>query len=132
MFSSASLTYLSTQANAAENNTTKKYTYTGGSDTFVAPYKGIYILPANGAQGVNGGLGGSAVAKVQLEKDDVLGITVGGQDTKFGGGAGANNGGDPTSIIVLNGDTLLIGGGGTGGITGGQGSYNYTYGTVNE
>ncbi|GEL05459.1 hypothetical protein [Rummeliibacillus stabekisii] len=125
LFSSASLSYLSTQANAAENNTTKKYTYTGGSDTFVAPYKGIYILTANGAQGVNGGLGGSAVAKVQLEKDDVLGITVGGQDTKFGGGAGANNGGDPTSIIVLNGDTLLIGGGGgggTGGTPGGQGS----------
>lgn len=122
LVSSASIPYFSTNARAANNTT--QYTYTGNEESFVAPFDGTYTLIANGAQGVNGGLGGSAKGQIDLKKGNTLNITVGGQEAKFGGGKGSNNGGDPT-IIKMNGDILLIGaggGGGSGATDGGEGT----------
>jgi len=115
--------FLSKQtAKAAESN--NEFTYTGNIQNFIAPYDGTYDIKANGAQGIRGGLGGSIHGQVVLKKGEKLEITVGGQQAKFGGGAGENNGGDPT-IIKMNENILLIGaggGGGTGATAGGMGT----------
>ncbi|MFG3613484.1 hypothetical protein [Rummeliibacillus stabekisii] len=115
--------FLSKQtAKAAESN--NEFTYTGNIQNFIAPYEGTYDVKANGAQGIKGGLGGSIHGQVDLKKGEKLEMTVGGQQAKFGGGAGENNGGDPT-IIKMNENVLLIGaggGGGTGATAGGMGT----------
>ncbi|MGE7924688.1 hypothetical protein ACQKND_16115 [Viridibacillus arvi] len=111
------------KVSAAEKATT--YVYTGDVQSFNAVYSGAYEIVANGSQGVNGGKGGSAKAKIDLEKGDTLNITVGGQQGKYGGGKGTNNGGDATTFKLNDNNTILIGaggGGGSGATVGGSGN----------
>lgn len=67
------------------------FDYTGSIQTFTAPATGIYRIETWGAQGgsvdgAEGGYGGYSVVEVELQKDEVLYINVGGQDGYNGGG----------------------------------------------
>ena len=75
------------------------YSYTGGVQTFTAPYTGIYQIEIYGAAGGNagsysGGKGGYSTGQVSLNKGDVLYVVVGGAgSTSTGKIAGGYNGG---------------------------------------
>ena len=123
---------------------TKKFAYTGGVQTFVAPANGAYTLEVWGAEGGTsgfGGKGGYSKGTINLTKGQTLYIYVGGQTGFNGGGSGhgraTDSGGGGTDIRV-NGSALgnrvivagggggwgsrdLIYGGAGGGITGGKG-----------
>jgi len=79
------------------------YEYTE-EEEFVAPYDGIYKLEVWGAQGgsysdkYHGGYGGYSVAYVNLEKDDILYVNVGGAGSFTSGlsEGGYNGGGNST------------------------------------
>lgn len=118
------------------------YEYRGGTETFTAPVTGIYKLEVWGAQGGSsnsndiGGKGGYTVGQIELAKDDVLMINVGGQGNfpEFsdggynGGGQGGqgstqgSGGGGATDIRYKGTDLtkrVIVAGGG-----GGAGNYN--------
>lgn len=119
------------------------YDYHGGVQTFTAPVSGIYKLEVWGAQGGSsnsandtGGKGGYAAGQIELSKDDVLNVYVGGQGNypEFsnagwnGGGQGGQgstlgSGGGGATDIRFKGaelsDRVIVAGGG-----GGSGSYN--------
>lgn len=68
-----------------------EFGYTGYIQTFTVPQTGRYQIECWGAQGgnagtVNGGYGGYSVVEVELQKDEVLYIDVGGQNGYNGGG----------------------------------------------
>ena len=118
------------------------FAYSGGVQTFTAPYTGEYLLEVWGAQGEGpyGGMGGYSKGTITVDKGTQLRIYVGGRSGYNGGGAGGYSGGGGTDIR-LGGTTLAKriivagGGGGTGnrstyggsggGITGGDGSGSY-------
>lgn len=117
---------------------TKNFSYTGNSQTFVAPQNGEYTLEVWGAQGGNGstqttqygGKGGYSTGSINLTQGNTLSIYVGGQGNTpatstpggfNGGGSGGNSGasGGGASDMRLGGITLqnriIIAGGGGGG-----------------
>lgn len=93
---------------------------TVGEYNHVIEATGTYRITVSGAQGESGGKGGTVTGKIYLTKGTILNLVVGGQEAKYGGGAGYKNGGD-SSRVVMNLKTLLIGAGGGGGIGGGVG-----------
>lgn len=74
-----------------------EYDYTGTYQTFTVPHKGQYKLELWGAQGggSNGGPGGYAVGTINLNRDDIYYVYVGGQGSQSAsfGGNGYNGGG---------------------------------------
>ncbi|MGI6329593.1 MAG: DUF5411 family protein [Bacilli bacterium] len=123
--------------------TTKTFTYTGGSQTFTAPYSGTYKLEVWGAQGegTNGGKGGYSTGLLNLSAGEKLYIYVGGRSGYNGGGIGGYNGGGGTDIrrggTSLSNRIIVAGGGGGvsnnssssggagGGTSGGDGTGYY-------
>lgn len=101
-----------------------------GEYTYKIEVSGLYKIKGYGAQGGGqGGLGGYISAKVNLEKDDILKIRVGGTDGYNGGGAAGNDGysGGGASTILKNNVSILTAGGGgakggTAGLLGGLGT----------
>ncbi len=96
------------------------FSYTGGIQTFSAPFNGIYMLEVYGAQGgyttLAGGKGGYSKGYVALSKNDILYICVGGKGGNTGSGtsgAGYNGGGYGTAQT----DSKWNAGGGGGGAT---------------
>lgn len=94
--------YNYTSVNVADKSlgtSTKTYSYTGGTQYFIAPYTGEYTLEIAGAQGasdtshgVTGGRGGTSKGKVTLQQGEVLQVVVGGAGQQYKGGY--NLGGD--------------------------------------
>lgn len=106
----------------------KNYSFTGDAQKLVIPSGGFYELTAAGAQGGNykertGGKGGSAAARIYLEKGDVLTVKVGGQNRYNGGGKGKvyGNGGGATTIVSGRKGLLIAAGGGGGASPAGNG-----------
>ena len=104
---------------ASASTTSVSFNYTGGVQTFSAPYTGTYTLEVWGAQGgcTNGGLGGYSQGNITLTQGDTLNIYVGGQgissnvttESYYNGGY---NGGGPF-YTGNQGYTSAGGGGGT-------------------
>lgn len=102
------------------------FTYTGSEETWTCPLAGTWKLEVAGAQGgsynggwnpVSGGTGGYSTGTVNLAKDEVLYINVGGQGgtpTSRNGGAGGYNGGGNGGNSNSN---WFYGAGGGGGAT---------------
>lgn len=90
-----------------------KYSYTGATQTFAAPYDGVYRIELWGAQGGSysdesflGGLGGYTSGEISLSKGTKLNVIVG----SIGSGlTGGYNGGAST----MNGSYGIAGGGAT-------------------
>ncbi len=99
------------------------FDYTGDEQTFIVPVTGKYKLETWGAQGGsrstynNGGLGGYSAGIIQLEKDTLLYINVGGKGSEFSDTVlslgGYNGGGNGGTINRIN----PQGGSGGGGAT---------------
>ena len=138
---------------ASASTTTASYAYTGGMQTFIAPYTGTYTLEVWGDQGgYSGGEGGYTQGDITLNQNDNLNIYVGGQgnyytvanNSYYSGGynGGGNNftgtcgyitaGGGGGTDIRLNSTTLtsriIVAGGAGGGGTGPNGTINSGYG----
>ena len=98
------------------------FAYTGGIQTFTAPFNGVYKLEVwgaqgggsmcNGSQNDNGGYGGYSYGNVELKKGQTIYICVGGKGTTGykGTAAGGYNGGGSGSWD--NSDDEGSGGGG--------------------
>lgn len=88
------------------------YGYTGGVQTFTAPYTGTYFLQVYGAQGssqyATGGLGGYSCGVVTLNQGETIYIYVGGAGS---GATGGYNGGNIGASFV---DWWQTAGGGGG------------------
>lgn len=119
--------------------------YTGESQEFVVPFKGIYKLECWGAQGGSyssqkGGLGGYSTGTITLKKDTILYCNVGGTTTAIeggfnGGGSGIKSGkggGGATDIRLIGGNwddnsgllsRIIVAGGGGGAGVGYGGGY---------
>lgn len=91
--------------------TNQTFNYTGGVQTFTAPFSGTYKLEVYGAQGGStqqaGGLGGYSYGTVELTQGTTLYIVVGGKGSKktgngsvAGGYNGGGSGGGYTSTDV--------------------------------
>ena len=109
------------------------YDFTGGVQTFIAPYTGEYLFENWGAEGssqsadITGGKGGFVSGTVNLTKGDLVYVYVGGQGNATskgfnGGGKGAlagTFGGGASDIrlggLSLNNRVLVAGGGGGAG-----------------
>jgi len=107
------------------------YAYTGGVQTFTAPYRGYYKIEAWGGEGgydtdTAGGKGAYTSGIIQLEKQEKLYVYVGKQGSPqqscmFNGGGisiGAASGGDATDIRTKKGDLtsrIMVSAGGGGG-----------------
>jgi len=126
-------------------NSSTLFTYNGSSQGYVVPVNGLYKIEVWGAQGgsvgtyAQGGKGGYTIGQINLSKNDVLNVYVGGQGSYeknssvvggFNGGGASGYGSDTSggsgggaSDVRQNGDTLqnriIIAGGG-----GGAGSKN--------
>lgn len=102
-------------------NTSQSYDYTGGIQTFTAPFKGVYKLEVWGAQGgmcgrssdACGGYGGYSVGYLELNTNQKLYIAVGGAGSK-GKSQSTVNGGYNGGGTGWYGN---YGGGGGGGCT---------------
>lgn len=74
-----------------------EFNYTGGMQTYRVPQTGKYKLEVWGAQGGAGGSGGYSYGEIDLVKDQILYVYVGGQGTystfSAAAGAGGFNGG---------------------------------------
>lgn len=68
------------------------YNYTGGIQIFTAPIDGVYKFELWGGSGANSGLGSYTSGTVQLTKDDVFYVYVGGLYNGVSGTAVFNNG----------------------------------------
>lgn len=90
------------------------YAYTGAVQTFTAPVDGSYKIELWGAQGGNGGNGGYTVGNINLTKNTVFYVFVGGTTT---GGTGGFNGG---GSVVGN----VYGGGGATDVRTTNGAWN--------
>lgn len=116
------------------------YNYTGSSQTFKANYNGLYKVELWGAQGgsdehVTGGKGAYTSGIIELAKDDILYVYVGGESTSeaggYNGGGSASRsggyisfgGGGATDIRLVNGEwndseslasRIMVAGGGGG------------------
>ena len=131
------------------------FDYTGGEQTFTAPFSGTYRLETWGAQGgsyenVTGGYGGFSAGNITLSTNDKLYINIGGTTNDYNGGY--NGGGNGSNEAVSNDYIEMInkylGGGGATHIAiisglleklekykddilivsgGGGGIYNYSY-----
>lgn len=104
---------------AVEANEVTNYGYTGGIQSFTAPYTGYYQLEAWGAagggpSGYRGGFGGYSTGVVRLNKGDVIYVVVG------GAGAGATRQGQ-TLNGGYNGGGKVNGNGGVNHMTGSGG-----------
>ena len=95
------------------------FNYTGGEQNFTIPTTGIYKLEVWGAQGASynntyrGGYGGYSIGYIELNKDDILYINVGGKPTNSttinrATTGGYNGGGNSTA----RGDLVTNAGGG--------------------
>lgn len=93
-----------------------------GEYQYVVKATGDYLITVSGAQGQNGGKGGTISGTIHLTKGSVLDLVLGGggASAQYGGGAGSQKGGD-SSRVSLNGKFILIGAGGGGGAGGGAG-----------
>ncbi len=103
------------------NRVNRSFAYTGKEQIYVVPYSGLYTLTVKGAQGMgyedhNGGLGGSVVGKIWLEKGEKLTYNIGGQNGYNGGGAATafGNGGGCTTVTSDRKGILIVAGGGGG------------------
>ena len=83
-----------------EPGTSQTYSYSGEEETYIAACNGAYRLETWGAQGggPKGGYGGYSDGYIDLEKDTILYINVGGQGAQYdggynGGGRGGSGGG---------------------------------------
>lgn len=112
------------------------FAYTGGMQTFTAPYTGTYTLEVWGAEGQNrnnstlGGKGGHAKGTIELVTGDVLRVYVGGYKTGYNGGGYApwgGYGGGGTDIRKGGSDlsdrVIVAGGGGSVGASNKPGGY---------
>ena len=77
---------------------TNDFNYTGGYQTFIAPSTGIYRVELWGARGGNiasyqGGKGAYTAGNINLERNDVLYIYVGGMGSDYNNFGGYNGGG---------------------------------------
>lgn len=118
--------------------TNQTFNYTGGVQTFTAPYSGTYKLEVWGAQGGSvqdkynpsivgtGGKGGYSYGSVNLNKGDTLYICVGGQGSirntpgsgdNYGNAAGGYNGGGNGWVRDASADGNVPAAGGGGGAT---------------
>ena len=152
--------------NIEEDTSTQTFDYTGHEEQFVVPETGTYKLEVWGAQGGQsignsadrglGGYGSYSVGTVELNKDDILYINVGGQGEKgvlytnvkggYNGGGNAiydgtddesaGGGGGATHIATISGllstlennkDSILIVAGGGGGSAWSQGGHGGGY-----
>lgn len=103
------------------------YSYSGTQEMFIVPIKGRYKLECWGAQGAGshlhselglGGLGGYSVMEIDLERNEVLNVYVGGAGTIWAGSAGVapggfNGGGAGIKNTNSNIDPAASGGGAT-------------------
>ena len=99
--------YIPTKSRAITFAQSWNFDYTGTENSFYAPFDGNYKLEVWGAQGgsysstCNGGYGGYSTGDIQLLKNDVLYINVGGADVENGThkakAGGYNGGGNATS-----------------------------------
>lgn len=121
----------------------QSYGYTGGVQSFTAPYDGLYKLEVWGASGTSNhggaGMGGYTVGYILLKKGAVLHICCGGSGGYNGGGSGTQNsdglagsGGGATHIATKSG---LLSGLSSDRLTilcvaGGGGGDNYAYNTL--
>ena len=108
-----------TDVSAVEAYEVTNYGYTGGIQSFTAPYTGYYQLEAWGAagggpSGYRGGFGGYSTGVVRLNKGDVIYVVVG------GAGAGASHQGQ-TLNGGYNGGGRVNGNGGVNHMTGSGG-----------
>ncbi len=92
-----------------------EFDYTGNEQILTIPANGIYLLETWGAQGGTiesdnkiGGYGGYSTGKIQLKKDDILYLQVGGTSNNYVGGY--NGGGNAN--VNSNYNNLALGGGG--------------------
>ena len=109
------------------------YTFSGGAQTFIAPYTGSYLIETWGAQGYSksaeyyGGRGGFASGNINLTEGELVYIYVGGEGNSvskgFNGGGSGNTtgsyGGGASDIRIggyaANNRVLVAGGGGGAG-----------------
>jgi hypothetical protein len=115
-----------TVSEATSVTTEWAYNYTGGEQTFNAPYKGTYKIELYGAQGgtassaVTGGYGSYATGTITIDKNTTLSIYVGGKNGYNGGGSGSSiygNGGGATDVRINGNSTsnrILVAAGGGG------------------
>ncbi|MBR2997518.1 MAG: InlB B-repeat-containing protein, partial [Bacilli bacterium] len=114
---------------------TYDYSYIDDYDTFVAPYTGTYSIEAWGSQGNDfntttglGGKGAYVKGEINLNKDDVLYVYVGGQGSEFNGGGRKGNqykeGGGASDVRLVSGSwddseslasRIMVAGSGGGG-----------------
>lgn len=113
----------------SETDVDRKFIKTGGAESYVIPYTGIYTITLSGAQGggfqnYEGGRGGSIELKAWLEKDEVLTFEVGGCDGYNGGGSGSiyGNGGGCTVLSSDKKGVIAVAGGGGGASESGDGN----------
>ena len=112
-----SLLFTVTAALPVSASTITTFNYTGGVQTYTAPYTGTYTLETGGAEGGSwtndttqgsiGGFGGYSKGNINLTAGQTINVNVGGQgqySTGIGTGAGWNGGG--------NGGATGYGGGG--------------------
>ena len=131
-----------------QDNSDFDFDYTGGKQTFTAPYSGVYQLEIWGAQGGSyengtsgiGGYGGYSSGKIILSKGNQLFIYNGGTTTSgspgYNGGGSSRTvygGGGATHVALITGllkdlqsnkESILIVAGGGGGAAGVHELYN--------
>lgn len=94
-----------TTVTTSKGEKTKTFEYTGGSQTFVAPFDGTYKLTAYGAGGygstASDGIPGKTYGTISLKKGDVLWIYVGGKGSSTAGGY---NGGGAGGTVFTGSD----------------------------
>ena len=119
----------------AQGTTSLDYGYTGGVQSFIAPYSGTYFIDVYGAQGSScyglGGYGGRSYGVVTLEQGECIYIYVGGQGSGqegagWNGGSageswlwGVGAGGGATDVRRGNtalANRIIVAGGGGGGV----------------
>ena len=109
------------------DDTSCEYDYTGKTRSFRVPFDGLYSLETWGAQGgyfrtnpyTIGGYGGYAYGEIELKKNDILYITVGGKGNDSDGANGHNgfNGGGAFALKQKSYEECKQGSGGGGGAT---------------
>ena len=117
----------------ARFNHTGIFAYSGEAETLVVPSGVTEVrVTATGAQGYNGGLGGTVTATIPVTPGEPLTVFVGGQggtapssDAGFNGGGGGSGGGGGASDVRRGGtglgDRIVVAGGGGGCPLGGAG-----------
>lgn len=117
----------------ARFNYTGIFAYSGEAETLVVPSGVTEVrVTATGAQGYNGGLGGTVTATIPVTPGEPLTVFVGGQggtapssDAGFNGGGGGSGGGGGASDVRRGGtglgDRIVVAGGGGGCPLGGAG-----------